>query len=99
MGGGVGPGTRSGMRYLQSLIRIGQQFADEDIQKMCDLVDGVMADPRSSARDKLRANELRLALMDSARAAANEIAKYERIDSGQATDLIKEVGGDVWRSV
>lgn len=75
------------MRLMQSLIRAGHMAADA-LPECLAFAQGVMDNPNSSDRDRLRASELINAVAFKAADVAVDADKIDRLNSGQATENV-----------
>lgn len=83
---GVGPGVRSSLRLLQTMVNRGQRILDEDFDAMLTFAKSVRDDENASDRDRLRANELIATLASRAADKAVDLDKIERLDGGKPTE-------------
>ncbi len=84
---GVGPGTRSALRHLQSQLDQTVKVNSE-LEKNIRFAIGVRDDENASHRDRLRAMELLESIAKRGIDIAMYLEKNERIDSGQATESV-----------
>ncbi|TPV94852.1 MAG: hypothetical protein B7733_13020 [Myxococcales bacterium FL481] len=92
-GGGTGgryaTRTRKGMAMLQRMVEAGG-MAPEDLQRAKAFAQSIIELENASVRDKLRANELVMAISKHTAAMGIELERLERLDAGEATERVEQ---------
>lgn len=86
---GAGRMVRASMRLLQSEIRTATEVTEKYTESVVRLYREVMADPKATNRDKLRATEMLMALSKRGVDVAMYVDRMERVEAGEATDVVE----------
>ena len=80
---------RASMRVLQQAVERGWKMPEGVFESVPATVQRILDDPDASSRDRLRAADLLRSIQRDRVEAAEKLDKVERLDAGEATDIVQ----------